>query len=151
MAFNLKKLLTDLTGYQPVPQYFNQTTDNFEVVQGQNGGANVNVIGSNYTLVALLSAVTATGRGNDIQVGGLKTITFEVFGTASSFTIQMEGKGTSGTPYPIQAINYNSMTSISTITAAGLYQVDVTGLVSIDANLTAVTGGNVTVQGRMMA
>lgn len=112
---------------------------------------NAQLTGSNTQQVTLLNAATATGRGSDQPVGGNKTFTFEVFGTATSFTLQVEGKSISGTPFAIQVTNLNNMTSSTSITASGVYQVDVTGLVSVDANLTAVSGGNVTAQGKLVA
>lgn len=103
------------------------------------------------TSVILLDGVSNTGAGNDVSIGGNKTLSVEVFGTAASYQLQIEGKSTSGTPYVLTATNLLDLSTTQTISSAGLYQFDVTGLLSVDANVVSVTGGNVTVQGRMVS
>jgi len=99
--------------------------------------------------VTLLSAATTTGRGADIPVNGYKTLTLETSGTATGFTVTVEGKMATTNRYVIQAFNVTTASLVASIGAGGIFQVDVTGLTSVNVNLTAVTGGNVSVVGRL--
>lgn len=45
MAYNTKKIAGDQIG-TPVPQYYNSTTDNYEVVQGSGGSSQVLIAGN---------------------------------------------------------------------------------------------------------
>jgi hypothetical protein len=129
-------VITDLNG---TPQ-FTQTNP------GQ-----VTITGSSTQQVTLANAVTTTGTQPAQAVGGFKTLTIEVYGTATSYSVQIQGIGNSGTPYTLTATNLTGLTTTQNITTAGLYQFDVTGLTSVQANITAVSGGNVTVKGELVA
>lgn len=111
----------------------------------------VSLTGSNTKQVTLANAVSGTGAQQAQPVGGFKTLTIEVYGTATSFTVQIQGIGKSGTPYPLTAVNLSGLTTTQSISTAGLYQIDVTGLASVQANITAVSGGNLTVAGELVA
>jgi hypothetical protein len=116
-----------------------------------NGNPQHSLAGSYTKSVTLANAVTTVGVQSPVTVGGLKTLLIEVYGTATSFTVQIQGIGPSGTPYVLTAMNLTGLTTSQTISAAGLYQFDVTGLTSVEANVTAVAGGNVTVAGELVA
>jgi hypothetical protein len=45
VPYNNKKLVSDQIG-EPVPQYFNPTSDQYEVVQGSGGATNVILAGN---------------------------------------------------------------------------------------------------------
>lgn len=111
----------------------------------------VSLTGSNTQQVTLANAVTSTGTLAPQSVGGFKTLTFEVYGTATSFTLQIQGIGQSGTRYPLTVVNLSGLTTTQSISSAGLYKIDVTGLVSVQVNITSVSGGNVTVAGKLVA
>jgi hypothetical protein len=152
MAYNTRSLAKDASN-QPVPQYYNDLTDAYEVIKGANGSINTQLTGSKVQDVTLLSNVSTTGAGTPQLVGGFKSLRLEVWGTATSFTIQIqvnESNG-SGTYYPIQVTNLASMTLVSNITAAGIYEIDVAGFSNVQANVTAVTGGNVSAAGKWVA
>ena len=110
----------------------------------------VSLSGSN---VMLLNAVTATGVGTTQPVGSFKTYVFEVYGTATAFTLHIEAAGPSGTPRTINKV-WDELNNVylgaSDITAAGFYSVSVPAFSSIQANATVITGGNVTVSGGLM-
>jgi hypothetical protein len=42
MGYNNRKIILDAEG-KPIPQYYNEATDQYEVVKGSNGATNVNV------------------------------------------------------------------------------------------------------------
>ena len=107
--------------------------------------------GSNTANITLANAVTAIGVQPAQNVGGNKTMVIEVYGTATSFAVTIQGAGPSGTPYALTATNLTGMTTTQSITTAGLYQFDVTGIKSVDVNVTAVSGGSVTVAGELVA
>ena len=114
------------------------------------GVKQVELTGSNVTL---LNAVTATGAGTPQSVGSFKTYVFEVYGTASAFTLHIEAVGPSGTARTINKVwdeLNNGFLSGSDITIAGFYSVSVPAFSSIQANATVITGGNVSVIGGLM-
>ncbi|MNW39619.1 hypothetical protein D3C74_167110 [compost metagenome] len=60
MSYTNKELVR-AAGNVPAPQYYNGTNDNYEVVQGENGGSFVNLLGGTairHGLVNVLSAGT---------------------------------------------------------------------------------------------
>lgn len=120
-------------------------------LQYSEATVNVQLTGSNSTSVTLANAVTATGVQIAQSTGNNKTLVVEVYGTATSFTVTIQGIGPSGAPYPMSGTNYNGLTTVQNIASAGIYQFDVTGLTSVEANVTAVSGGNVSVAGRLVA
>lgn len=60
MAYNTKALVTDVSTKNPAPQYYNPTTDSYEVAQGSGGAIDVNVKSSS-TLKGALQTVTTAG------------------------------------------------------------------------------------------
>lgn len=104
--------------------------------------------GSATSSVILQPASSAVGVGNAFTVGSFKTLTIEIYGTSTSQTVQFQGMGPSGTPYPIVGTKLNDGTTGSQSTALSqIWRFDITGLTSFQANLTAVSGGTVTVSG----
>lgn len=45
MTYNTKSIIKDVNG-KPVPQYFNKSTDRYEVIESKNGNLRVNMIDS---------------------------------------------------------------------------------------------------------
>lgn len=96
----------------------------------------------------LLDAATAAGTGVPVAVGGYKEYVFEVSGNATSFTLQIEAVGLSGATFAKKVWDEVNETFIGiSITSKGLYSVSVPRMMSIRANLTAVSGGTITVDG----
>jgi hypothetical protein len=111
----------------------------------------VSLTGSNVTLA---DAVTTTGAKAPQAAGSFKTFVFEVFGTATSFALHIEAVGPSGTARTINKVwdeLNNGYLSGSDITAAGFYSVSVPAFTNIQANVTTITGGNVSVKGGLMS
>lgn len=121
---------------------------------GTNNPLPTQVTGSNVKDVSLLTAnTTATGTGTAQPVGGFKTLRLEVWGTGS-FTVQIQVNNStngSSTYYVIQPVNLTSNTPVTSITVAGVYDIDVAGFSNVQANVTAVSGGNVNAAGKWVA
>lgn len=105
--------------------------------------------GSNVTL---LSAVSATGAGTPKPVGSFKNYSFEVWGTASSFTLQIQAVGPSGSARNLKVWDElnNTFLTGTDITASGFYSVSAPAFTNIQANVSAISGGNVNVAGGLM-
>lgn len=56
MAYNTKELVTDLNT-KPVPQYYNESADSYEVLKGANGAALMQLTGRNVEKTTVLNAV----------------------------------------------------------------------------------------------
>lgn len=116
-----------------------------------NAPGYMQLTGSN---VKLLDAVLVTGVGVLNQtVGSFKTYDFEVGGTASSFTLHLEVVGYLGVARTINKV-WDTLNNVylsgSDITVAGFYNVSVPAFTTLQANVTAIAGGNVSVSGGLM-
>lgn len=56
MAYNKKSIVKDVNG-KPVPQYYNSTTDNYEVAKGINGALRVVLYDSNENEVMIENGI----------------------------------------------------------------------------------------------
>lgn len=93
---------------------------------------------------------TSANTGTEFSVSKATLIELEIFGTATSHSITLEGRILNNW-YPVGAVNIGdfSTTANGVITTKGsLWQVDLTGLTGFRVNLTAISGGNITVLGR---
>jgi hypothetical protein len=154
MAYNTRTLLLDANG-RPIPQLYNPVTDEFEPLQGSTtGGMNVQITGSEVIPVTILpttgAGVTLPLAGTLQPPGGSKTLRLAVKGTGSySFQIQglMDGVISS---IPAWDISNKGFLTGNNIVAGGIYDIDVQGFDNVQAYLTALSGGNVTVTGRWL-
>lgn len=93
---------------------------------------------------------SSTGVEYSVSSYSATTIELEIFGTATSHSLTLEGKikdnwrVISG----VKASDYSTTSNGVITTKDALWQVDVTGLTGFRVNLTAVSGGNITVLGR---
>lgn len=131
----------------PLPQHENES--------GQmvlTGGKNPLPIKASHSEVTLHNAATAITTGTALKIGAEKTITLEIFGTSSARTVIFEAAGASGVFRPISGIKLSDLTTRSQTTNTDeLWQFDITGLHQFRANLTAVSGGNVSVKGKVIS
>lgn len=112
----------------------------------------ISVTGSLANIITLQNVATATGVGSPYALQNEKTILIEIYGTATSSTVSFEGIGASGTNHQIMGVRLSDLaTAVSTVGLGEYWQFDVTGLVSFQANITAIAGGNVTVKGKAVA
>lgn len=110
-------------------------------------------ISSNATLdVTLQNAATSVGNGTPLDVEGFKTLTIEITGTSATRTILFEGSSLSGAYYAMMGTKLTDFsTAIQTTGTGEIWQFDITGLVNFRARISAISGGNVNVKGRVIA
>ncbi|WP_433946217.1 hypothetical protein [Paenibacillus sp. SN-8-1] len=99
-----------------------------------------------------MDKATAAGTGQPQAVGSAKSIRFDVWGTATSFNLQVEASGHSGNyrALPIWDVSGNTFVTGNAITTPGIFEVDVQGLNNVRTNLKSVTGGNVNATGTVI-
>lgn len=94
---------------------------------------------------------TATGNGNLLYVNKNDVVTVEIYGTATSGTVVFEGLMPSGAYYSIRGIRLSDYTIANQSTALSeLWQIDTLGLVAIRMRITAVDGGYITVNSKVV-
>ncbi len=105
------------------------------------------------TQVVFQNAVTAAGNGNTLTVNGMKTLTVEIFGTATSAQVNFMAASVSGTYTPITGTNLDGFTQAVDVTSVSatpqLWQFDVTALASVQMQVASISGGSITVQGQV--
>jgi hypothetical protein len=98
------------------------------------------------------NAATSTGNGNEYVVGGATTLTVKITGTSSSRTVTFYAKDIDGNLTALLGFRLSDLASGTSTTGTGEYWVfDVTGIEAVVMDLTAVSGGNVTVKGKAVA
>jgi len=97
------------------------------------------------------SAATTTGNGNLLTVYGNDIVTLEIYGTATSGTVVFEALMPSGAYYSIRGIRlYDYTIANQSIALDELWQIDTTGFVGIRARISAVAGGYITVNSKVV-
>lgn len=103
----------------------------------------------------LQSAAAATGNGTPVTCtaggeGGYATLTAQVQGiTTATITWEATVDGTNW--IAIQAIPLATGTAATTATADGIFRINVTGLVSVRARISAYTSGTINVTAYLVA
>jgi hypothetical protein len=98
-----------------------------------------------------LDAASTPTSGTIVAVEDYKTLTIEIYGTSSSRTVNFYGIGESETSRALMGVKLSDLVTGTSTTGTGeLWQFDITGLVSVTIDLTAVAGGNVSVVGRLV-
>lgn len=147
MSFWLKLLKTDQKT-NPVPQYFNDTSDDYEIIKGSNNAPFSQVIAAvDSSVITLQNAAGAVGVGIVLPTAGYGVSSLAISGTFVA-TITFEGQGPDGNWYPINARLRGAGSIAATTTSTGLYEINCLGLTAVRANITAYTSGNVTVKGQ---
>jgi len=97
----------------------------------------------------LHNLTTVVSDGGTISVGGEDTVTISVIGTATSFNLIFEGTIDGSTWFPVAMIDLATFAvSTSTSTKNKLYTTDISALKEFRTRLSAVSGGNITVQAK---
>lgn len=97
-------------------------------------------------------AVTGAATGADMTVNDLSDLSVYIFGTSSSRTVQFFGSFDGTNFVPMSGVNSNGLANaVSTTGTAEIWKFSVSGLKKFRANLSAVSGGNVSVKGRATA
>lgn len=122
------------------------------IATDNEGNVKVKLFGSNTPVTLLPVNKTTTGIGTVQPVQLNKSLRFEVWGTGT-YTVQIQGIGNSGTArnLPVWDITNKTFVASNNITAAGFYEVDIQGFVSVQANVSAISGGNVNAAGTVIA
>ncbi|EPZ47622.1 hypothetical protein [Alicyclobacillus acidoterrestris] len=105
----------------------------------------------NVEQVILATNSLVTGPQSPQPTNSMRTLVVEVYGTASSFNIEIQGRLDSTTYYPLTGVNLNGLSSVQSITSFGLYKFDVTGLVNVLGYINEVSGGNINIIGNLVA
>ena len=78
------------------------------------------------------------------------SITLQASGTASAFSAKLQGKADINADWvDVALINLKDLTVSSDVTTTDIYQGALTGLTQVRVNLESVSGGNVTIFGRV--
>ena len=95
---------------------------------------------------------TSAADGTVFTVGNYKTLTVEIYGTSTSRTVAFIGRGAGVTDRALMGVNLSDFSTGTSTTGTGeIWQFDITGLTSVFMDLQAVSGGNVSVTGRVVA
>lgn len=107
--------------------------------------------GSNTADVTFHDAATVAANGTVLTVNGYKTLTVEIYGTSTSRTVAFKGRGPSGEDRSLMGVNLSDFSTATSTTGTGeLWQFDITGLTSVFMDLTSVSGGNVSIKGKVV-
>ena len=107
-----------------------------------------------WTKVVFHDASSAAKNGFQCPVDGYKTLTVEISGNASNTarTVTFYGKSYSGTLRAIMGVKLSDLSTGTSTTGTGeIWQFDVSGLDYVIMDLTAITGGTVSIAGRAVA
>lgn len=100
--------------------------------------------------VVFHSASATTQTGEILDVGAYQTLTIEIYGTSSTRTVQFFGRGEGDTNIALLGTKLTDGTTGSSSTGNNeLWRFNITGLKKVVMNLSAVSGGNVSVKGRV--
>jgi hypothetical protein len=96
-------------------------------------------------------AATTTGNGNLLYITKADLVTLEIYGTATSGTVIFEGLMPSGVYYPVRGLRLSDYTIATQSVALGeLWEIDASNFVAIRARISAVGGGYITVNSRVV-
>ena len=103
--------------------------------------------------VKLIDAATTTIVADTINNTHSDTLSLNVSGDATSFTITVEANNIfNSTEFAsICAIKLSDLSINETITSTGLYEIPIESAANIKVSLTAVSGGAVTVDARLVS
>ena len=93
----------------------------------------------------LQDAASANGDGEDLDVDGYETGTFQVTANPLSATITFQATGTGGTFYPIECTKLEDGTTVTSTTVAGLFRFNCKGIKAVKAPITNYVAGTITV------
>ena len=128
---------------------------NLRAIKTKSDGTVVTELtGSNVADVIFHDAVSAAGNGLIYSVAGYKTLTVEIYGTSTGRQVNFMARGPAGVDRPLTGLRISDLdlvTGTSTTGTAEIWQFDIAGLTSILFPIASVTGGNVSVRGRVVA
>lgn len=95
---------------------------------------------------------TTAGTGTVYNVADYDTLVVEIYGTSTSRTVEFKVKGPSGASYPLQGSKVGDAATMATSTTGTgeMWEFEISAYTSVYMNLSAVSGGNVTIKGRVV-
>ena len=96
-------------------------------------------------VATLANAVVGVAAQTAVTLSGIKDAALSVEGTATALAVTIEGSVDGTNYYPLEVVKRGSLDILTSMTAKGVYVVDLSGLTKVRANVTNVAGGNVTV------
>lgn len=102
--------------------------------------------------VTFQNGVTATGDGSIITVGGNKTLKVSIYGTATARTVNFYAINANSEKIALLGNNISTgnVASNTTGTSSETWKFDVTALNQIYVNISAISGGNLTITGTLV-
>lgn len=98
-------------------------------------------------------AATKVGQGNIMDVASHKTLSVTIYGTATARTVKFYTVSCSNELVPILGFNVSNADLVDNTvgTTTEIWQFDVTALSNIVMGISAISGGNLTVKGLVVA
>ncbi len=138
MSYKDKNLLIDNSG-KPIPQIWDERVGDFVPATNEN----------NVQIVNFHDGTSSASEGVALNVGGFKTLTIEIYGSSTSRTIEFKATSVTGNKHALSGVNLSDWTMESSTTGTNeIWQFDVTGLEQVTIEVTAISGGDVTVKGK---
>ncbi|NGM81275.1 hypothetical protein G5B47_02480 [Paenibacillus sp. 7124] len=133
---------------------------NGTIVEGSNGinndgSRNVYVVGGSMgsggtpEAITFMDSVTSTTTSS-YTVNNKSKITLEIYGTATSATVNFKAVGPSGTSRAMSGVRISDFGVATSGTLGEIWQFDVTGLTSFIVEVASISGGNVSVKGTVV-
>lgn len=111
--------------------------------------AKVDIANPVSNLHVYLNGVSSAQTGTPFVVTKYKKITFQVYGSPTSFTVEIKGRVRDiGDYHNVAVVNLDSLDVSSQVSNFGIYTLDVSGFYDITVNSLSVTGGFLNVIGK---
>jgi hypothetical protein len=107
---------------------------------------------SNWNFQVLASTPLDGTAYHNLNIGFSTTCMISVYGTATSYTLNFEAKGLLGTWCPISAWDEEKMVLgiTATQTSGKLFSVDITGTDDFRVRISAISGGTLSISGKVV-
>ena len=135
---------------QLLPQFFRKSDGEPVLLEGETG-LYVQPI-SEVRDVVLQDATQSSNVGEPFTVGSFKTLTQRISGTSTSRTILYEFTMDGENWEPLQGVrvkDYNMSNEVTTTNETWKFEIE--GLYQIRANVTAISGGNISSKGKAVS
>ncbi len=100
----------------------------------------------------LIENTTVPAESQDILVGRGTMLSIEMYGTASTISVFVQGKISKEAPYsttPVMDVSvYDTVTTLTT--KGGIYVVDISPFEYVQVVVSAISDGSITVDGKVM-
>lgn len=105
-----------------------------------------------YNSKLVFNNISSVAESKPMSIGDGEILKIQVDGTATSFSIEVLGSALEGLSYnSLRMKNDTTEIESNTITANGIYTIDVSGLYAVKFKIASISGGNITVLGKSMS